>query len=59
MRKILGRKTQLAIYRVLGSKKTVNLRSSVSTLYIPNYNIKKDLQEVGCGGDGLDRAGSG
>ena len=22
-------------------------------------NIKKDLQEVGCGGDGLDRAGSG
>jgi hypothetical protein len=50
MWQLLGRKTHLAIYSVLGSTNTVNLCSSVSTLYISEYNTKKDLQEVGCGG---------
>ena len=50
MRQILGRKTHLAIYSVFGSINAASLCSSVSTLYKPNYNIKKDLQEVGCGG---------
>jgi hypothetical protein len=34
MRQILGRKTHLAIYSVLGLTNAVNLCSSFSTLYI-------------------------
>jgi hypothetical protein len=51
MRQILGREAHLAIYSVLGSTNTVNVSSSVSTLYIyKTIILRRIFQEVGCGG---------
>jgi hypothetical protein len=45
------------VYRVLVGKSEVK-RQMVSPWRRWEDNIKMDLQELGCGGDGLERAGS-
>jgi hypothetical protein len=46
------------VYRVLGGKPE-GMRPLGRPRNRWEDNIKMDLQEVGCGGHGLDRAGSG
>ena len=46
------------VYKILVGKPEGNRPLGRTRLKL-EANIKKELQEVGCGGSGLDRAGSG